>query len=253
MGWKNLKEHYRISHIVQVTKEGICIGSLYIHNLMVIGTNGEILKRNNENRSKELVRYQAEMDADPSKLRELIEAPDSFTGSVVVYTYKNGDIIEKLCEEPGWPNMTHDGDRMYANTYMDKEFSINPRYQNGRYHDCRFCAGTGCLVCVGEAQKAVDAGLLDTNYCPPSPPTFDEIFQALFGPYFDAWQAEQKALPEHKKGRPRYDEKTRVYRDCPLCDGEGCEFCPEEAEKEYRRQFPDAARSALIYEFPRLD
>ena len=30
MGWKNIKEHYRIGHTVHVTDKGICIGSPYI-------------------------------------------------------------------------------------------------------------------------------------------------------------------------------------------------------------------------------
>jgi len=43
MGWKNIKEHYRINHYVQVTEQGICIGSPYIHNIIVIGR----IRRNN--------------------------------------------------------------------------------------------------------------------------------------------------------------------------------------------------------------
>lgn len=30
MGWKNVKEHYQIGHIVCVTSKGLCIGSPYV-------------------------------------------------------------------------------------------------------------------------------------------------------------------------------------------------------------------------------
>ena len=40
MGWKNVKEHYRIEHQVQVRAGRICIGSPYISEIIVIGADG---------------------------------------------------------------------------------------------------------------------------------------------------------------------------------------------------------------------
>lgn len=40
----------------------------------------------------------------------------------------------------------------------------------------------------------------------------------------------------------RYDEKRGIYRDCKWCGGAGCLACPGEAEKEYKRQFPDGPK-----------
>ena len=117
MGWKNVKEQYRIGHSVQVTDEGNCIGSPYIHDLIVIGADGRILKRLERTVNADLNRYQAEMDADPAKLKELAISPDSFDRSLAVYTYVGGNIIEKVCETIGWPNPTHDGKMMYSNTF----------------------------------------------------------------------------------------------------------------------------------------
>lgn len=117
MGWKNVKEHYRIGHIVQVTEEGICIGSRYISDIIVIGMDGAIKKRAEETVNVHLCRYQMEFDSDPAKLKELIEKTDTFTNSIAVYTYDDGEIIEKQCETPGWPNVTHDGCLMYENTF----------------------------------------------------------------------------------------------------------------------------------------
>lgn len=119
MGWKNIKEHYNIGHHVQVTEAGICIGSSFIHNLIVIGLHGKVTKPFRERTNEDLQRYQREFDADPAKLAELVSAPDTFAASVTVYTYDSttSAIIEKQCETPGWPNLTHDGEMMYDNTF----------------------------------------------------------------------------------------------------------------------------------------
>lgn len=120
MGWKAVRDHYRIDHIVQVTDDGICIGSPYIHNIIVISLDrGEIIKRDRDcwARNTSLARYEAEMDADPFKLAELVAQPDTFERSIPVYTYEGGDIIEKQCEELGYPNITHDGRMQFENTY----------------------------------------------------------------------------------------------------------------------------------------
>lgn len=134
MGWKNIKEHYRIGHAVQVTKQGICIGSPFIHNIIVIGSDGSIVKRPSSTRNADLDRYLSEIEADPGKVKELLQSPDTFTASIPVYTYKGGSIIEKQCEELGWPNVTHDGDMMYDNTFSaDKAKVVKWAKENARY------------------------------------------------------------------------------------------------------------------------
>lgn len=125
MGWKNVKEHYRIGHYVQVTPEGVCIGSGYIHDLIVISQDGTLRKRyDGSGSSADLARYQDEMDKDPDKLRELVATPDVFEKAVVVYTYQRGEITEKVCEVPGWPNVTHDGCMMYENTFSTDKSKV---------------------------------------------------------------------------------------------------------------------------------
>lgn len=123
MGWKNVKEHYRIGHIVHVTKEGLCIGSPYIHNIIAVGDDGTFKKRFDRG-NVDLDRYQREMEADPAKFRELMAAPDTFAASIPVFTYEGGRIIEKRCEEPGWPNVTHDGELMYENTFSTNKAKV---------------------------------------------------------------------------------------------------------------------------------
>ena len=123
MGWKNVKTHYRIEHIVRVSEEGLCIGSPYIPNILVISQNGELLKRY-DGWDEDLTRYQRELEADPQLLRRLIETPDTFGDSTTVYTYEGGEIIEKLCETPGWPNTTHDGELMYDNRFSTDKLKV---------------------------------------------------------------------------------------------------------------------------------
>lgn len=116
MGWKNVKDHYKIKHIVSVTEKGICIGSPLVPELIIIDPEG-VLCTLYDGANKDLVRYQTEMMADPERLRTLVQAPDTFSRSVPVYTYEGGTIIKTVCEEPGWPNATHDGRLMYDNTF----------------------------------------------------------------------------------------------------------------------------------------
>lgn len=119
MGWKAVRDHYRIEHIVQVVPEkGICIGSGYIHDIIVISLDrGEITRVWSDLGRGELGRYVKEMRADPFKLAELVAAEDVFERSIPVFTYQGGEIIEKLCEDVGWPNPTHDGQMQFENTF----------------------------------------------------------------------------------------------------------------------------------------
>lgn len=117
MGWKSIKHHYRIEHIVHVTDEGICIGSPYIHNLIVIDRHGRLVKRDRVT-NDDIRRYIAEMDADPEKLRELALAEDAFGLSQTIYTFDGGEIVEKQAEAVGWPNPTNDGELQYDNTHF---------------------------------------------------------------------------------------------------------------------------------------
>lgn len=117
MGWKNVKTHYRIGHIVSASPNGICIGSHYVPNIIEVARDGRILKRCSNRVSEDLSRYQAEMDADAALLARLISEPDTFEASLPVYTFEDGRVVEKRCEAYGWPNVTHDGLLMYENTF----------------------------------------------------------------------------------------------------------------------------------------
>lgn len=136
MGWKNVKDHYQIKHIVQVTSAGICIGSAYMHDIIIVGLDGEIKKRYGAGGfrgNNDLERYQAALDADPDTLRYLIEKPDSFAASLPVFTYDGALIIEEACEAYGWPNVTHAGHIQYANRFSpDRDQVIDWAKANAR-------------------------------------------------------------------------------------------------------------------------
>ena len=126
MGWKSVRDYYQITHIVQVVEkydepgQYICIGSPYVHDIIAISAaDGRVIKRYRDGRSvnPDLERYQAAFDRDPGKLREMVETADSFGPTHTIWTWKDGEIIEKQCEELGWPNVTIDGLMMYENTF----------------------------------------------------------------------------------------------------------------------------------------
>ena len=58
MGWKKVKEHYQISHIVHVDGDSICIRSNMQPALIVIGTGGEFKQRYTDSKFEELLRIQ---------------------------------------------------------------------------------------------------------------------------------------------------------------------------------------------------
>jgi len=133
MGWKNVKEHYRIPHHVIVNDYKICIGSAYVHDLIVLDPwNKKITHPHSSlGRGGDLARYWDEMHADLDLLWELLEKPDTFAQDLVVYTYKDSEIIEKKCEAYGWPNVTHDGKIMYENMFSaDRTVTLNRALRN---------------------------------------------------------------------------------------------------------------------------
>lgn len=118
MGWKAFKEHFKIEHNVCITREGICIGSGYVHNLAVVDTDtGEVL-RNKTFKDFLDDKYPALVEAPREKILELINSEDRFERSLPVYTCEGEDILKKSCEDYGYPNVTHCGELMYDNTYF---------------------------------------------------------------------------------------------------------------------------------------
>ncbi len=45
----------------------------------------------------------------------------------------------------------------------------------------------------------------------------------------------------------RYDPIRGVYRDCKWCEGKGCLSCSVEAERAYKREFPDGPKPIATF------
>lgn len=119
MGWKAVRDHYKIEHSVHVVDGNLCIGSAYISQILVIAPDGSFIKSDTSWIKDQLSRYQSEIESDPDLFAKLFAAEDSFERSIDIYTYNSGTFeIESLqCETPEWPHTTHDGQLIYDNSF----------------------------------------------------------------------------------------------------------------------------------------
>ena len=124
MGWKNIKDNFKIEHIVQIRDNRICIGSGYIGEIISISFDGKVIKSYDlSSRSNEdLSRYQKEINKAEKngELKKLIDLPDSFGNLKPIYTCEKGRVIKKFCEDYEYPNVCTDGDLIYENTFFIK-------------------------------------------------------------------------------------------------------------------------------------
>lgn len=133
MGWKNVKEHYDIKHIVQVDvrreygdEPCIMIGSPYISDIIVIRvSDGKLLKRYTDGKriNEKLAVLQPRLDEDEKNgvLKALIDAKDTFGKLLPVYCIDDGrNIVKMWCERYGYPNMTTEGKMMYDNMFYSQ-------------------------------------------------------------------------------------------------------------------------------------
>lgn len=126
MSWKNIKDHYRIGHNVHFREGKLCIGSPYVPDLITISPQGDMAwnRALGPSKNDDLARYWQEMEADKETLLRLLNSPDTFKKSIPVYTYDGGEILEKFCEKPKWPNVTHDGLLMYDNSFSTDKAKV---------------------------------------------------------------------------------------------------------------------------------
>lgn len=119
MGWKTFKQHFKVEHLVTLADGFINIGSGYINDLVRINMSTGAVIHNQTFNNFLRNNYPNILEATPKDILALIHAEDRFSNSIPVYTYnRDGEIVEKLCEETGWPNVTHDGQMMYENSFF---------------------------------------------------------------------------------------------------------------------------------------
>lgn len=116
MGWKAVKDHYSIKHIVHIVNGNLCIGSRFISQIFVISPSGQFIEGGKgSERNEDLARYRAEIQADPAKFAELFAQQDTFSQSLPVFVVQDNAVVELQYEDFGFPNVTHCGLLMYAN------------------------------------------------------------------------------------------------------------------------------------------
>lgn len=115
MGWKNVKEYFRIAEPVHIVDGRLMIG-VALKTRRIVEKDGRFSRRI-EGDGIAVPAHQVEMEAQPQKVSLLLRADDTFERSITVYTFTDGKIIEKLCENAGWPNVTHDGALMLRERY----------------------------------------------------------------------------------------------------------------------------------------
>lgn len=136
MGWKNVRDHYAIEHLVHMRNGNLLVGSPYVSDLLTIEPNGRVTRNSVVGRdSKELSRIVNVIEGDRDRFVSLFEAEDSFEQSLPVYTWNDkGEIVEELCEEYGYPNVTHAGNILYENVYFaDRNTAVRRALRSLKY------------------------------------------------------------------------------------------------------------------------
>lgn len=121
MGWKAIRDHFAIPGVWRVQNGNVLIGSPYIADIIVISPSGAVAWGRHGATDYGWKEGFHALSADPSLVRRLFESPDSFAVSIPVYASEDGEIVERFCEQPGWPNTTHDGELMYENTHFPEK------------------------------------------------------------------------------------------------------------------------------------
>lgn len=127
MGYKLLRDTYKIDHIVQVCDKKeyggrvICIGDTFVHDLIVITMEGTVVVRSAVDDEVEFQRYIQEFDADTEKLKRIVQTPDAFDAdkNKTVYIYDSYYCrIRTEVYQDGYPT-TNTGELMYVNTSFE--------------------------------------------------------------------------------------------------------------------------------------
>lgn len=135
MGIKALKEKFNIEHIVCKTKKGVCIGSSYIHDLAIINLKTGLIFITPDFSNMFRSEYPALFAAKSDEILAILNSDDDFKQSLPVYVFIGDTIVEKFCEEHGWPNTTHDGLLMYENEFFaNKMDAIKHAIKNRKWH-----------------------------------------------------------------------------------------------------------------------
>ena len=135
-----------IDYIYSNHKEYIAVGSSLCHDLLSV--NKTTLKvryaldtfregrKALENRSEELLFIWDKLHEliETGEINDIINVKDNIENPLLVYTVIDGELIESITDEYGWPNVTDDGICMYNNDYFKtKEEAVDYAIKNYGY------------------------------------------------------------------------------------------------------------------------
>lgn len=120
MGWKSIRDHYRIGHIVRIVEGNVHIGSAYVNDLLKISPDGVVTANRimRDNEGGDLGRYRREIQANPALFTSLLASEDVYETLVPVFTWNDAGVVEKRAEALGWPNVCTDGELQYENRHF---------------------------------------------------------------------------------------------------------------------------------------
>lgn len=135
MGWKAFKEHYGITHNVEVIGDEVHIGSGFIPKLVAVNFKGEIAYLFGISSGGDLNRVISEIKSNPCAAKILLESVDTFESNIKVYSFDGAEIIEDFCEQLGYPHNTHSGKIMYEGSFFtDRQSAISAALASARSH-----------------------------------------------------------------------------------------------------------------------
>ena len=123
MGWKSFKDRLNIRHSVHIDKGRLCIGSPYVPDIVVFDMNTGELKKDGIGNDGRFLRetYPNILNIPATTIKSIIDEPDSFTRAIPIFKFDGENVVRKYTENTGWPNVTHDGEKIYDNTFFESE------------------------------------------------------------------------------------------------------------------------------------
>ena len=122
--WKNIKEAFCPDMDVYLDEKDIRI---YFNGYEIIRINTENLEiaTSNTLKTSKIVTslaWKLENAKKNGSLKKLLDEPDSF--KIPVFTIKNNKVVQEFCEEYGYGNPTHAGERMGNTYFQDRKDAI---------------------------------------------------------------------------------------------------------------------------------
>lgn len=125
MGWKSLVEHYKLNSLHVKVDGGNFVASTGVYEV-IFDRNANVIKNDvyqgsfagANKRRLDLVGFCIAVDGDKETFKRLFSKEDSFSKSIDVYTFSNGSVVKKQCEQFKPLELTHDGDVIFENTHF---------------------------------------------------------------------------------------------------------------------------------------